>query len=102
MNGSDSASTGRMWVRIIKGHRTTRDLTIPCQRTAPLVALQNAMHTLDLSMPVWLLRHQQDWDRFALTRLLPEHFVDSVDFDRMDISYIAPEETRKPNTTRGD
>jgi hypothetical protein len=89
-------ATGRLWLRAIRGHRATRDLTVPCQRGEPQAALREAMRTLDLSMPLWLPRHQADWDAFSLTRFLPEHFMESVDFDRLEASYIAPDEQRKP------
>jgi len=87
---------GRMWLRLMKGHQAIRDLTVPCRRDQPLAALRDAMHELDLSMPVWLPRHQADWDHFALTRFTQDHFIDKIHFDRMEISYIAPDEDRKP------
>ena len=46
-------------------------------------ALREAMHTLDLSMPVWLPQHQADWDAFGLTRFLPDHtfrITDETDY----------------------
>ena len=50
---------------------------------------------LDLSQPVWLPRHRADWDEYALTRFLPEHFMEAVPFDYMEISYIFPEDEKK-------
>ncbi|NLI21251.1 MAG: hypothetical protein GX418_06880 [Clostridiales bacterium] len=99
---SDNArpGPGRMWIRLMRGHRALRDLLVPCRADEPLEALREAMHTLDLSMPVWLPRHQADWGSFALTRFLPEHFMDSVDFERMEVSYIAPDEERNPHRAK--
>lgn len=87
---------GRLWIRMMKGHRAVRDLLVPCERDDVQSALRDGLHTLDMSTPVWLPRHQKDWQDFALTRFLPEHFVEPVDFERMEISYIAPEDEKKP------
>jgi hypothetical protein len=89
------AAGGRMWVRLVRGHRAVRDLVVPCVADEPLTALREAMHTMDLGMPVWLPRHQADWQSFRLTHFTQEHFMENVDFDRMEVSYIAPEEERK-------
>ena len=86
---------GRLWIRLMKGHRAARDLVLPCDRNEVTTALREAMHTLDLSMPVWLPQHQSDWDGFGLTRFLPDHFVEPVSFEKMEISYIAPEDEKK-------
>ena len=93
---------GRMWLRAVKGHRAARDLTVPCRRADPQGALREAMHTLDLGMPMWLPRQQADWVSFGLTRFLPEHFLEPVDFDRLEVSYIAPDEDKKPKPTTQD
>jgi hypothetical protein len=90
------ATGGRLWVRLLRGQRDTQDFILPCEAGNPIPALREAMRALDLSMPVWLPRHQADWKAFRLTRFTQEHFLDSVNFDRMEISYIAPEEQRKP------
>ncbi len=96
MSERGKARQGRLWVRVLRGHRSVKDVTVPCARTAPLDALREAMRQADLSMPVWLPKHQADWEKFALARLKPEHFLESVDFDSVELSYIAPEGERKP------
>ena len=100
-SAADSAG-GRLWVRLVREHRAVRDLTLPCRAEEPKAALREAMHTLDLSVPVWLPRHQADWDHFRLTRFTQEHFLDPIDFDRMEISYIAPESERKQRKPEWD
>ena len=102
MSAQRKEAMGRMWVRAVKGHRATRDLTVPCRRAEPQASLREALRTLDIGMPMWLSRHQADWDAFALTRFLPEHFLESVDFDRLEVSYIAPDEERKPRPIQED
>jgi hypothetical protein len=87
---------GRLWVRQIRGHRAVKDLTLPCAAADPRPALREAAREMDLEMPVWLPRHEADWKQFMLTRFTQDHFMEHIDFDRLEISYIAPESERKP------
>jgi hypothetical protein len=71
-------------------------MTVAASRNDPEAALKEALPALDLSQPMWLPRHRADWEEYAFTRFLPEHFVESIPFDRMEISYIFPEGEEKP------
>lgn len=86
---------GRLWVRLMKRHRVEHDAMIPCQHDDVEEALRELLPKLDLSQPMWLPRHRQDWEEYSLTRFRPEHFVESVNFDYMEISYIFPEDEKK-------
>ena len=86
---------GRIWIRMMKGHTCLRDVVVPCNRQAPQEALRNTLPDLDISQPLWLPSHEADWEEYALTRFFPEHFVDSVAFDRMELNYIYPPEEEK-------
>lgn len=88
-------SEGRLWVRLIRAHKITASATIPASRDEVHSALRELLGKMDLSEPVWLDSHERDWDAFSLTVFRPEHFMEPVPFDRMEISYI-DEEDRKP------
>ncbi len=68
---------------------------IPCAHDQVEEALRELLPKLDLSQPMWLDRHRQDWAEYSLTRFKPEHFMEPVDFDFMEISYIFPEDEKK-------
>ena len=91
---SDSIK-GRLWVRLMKRHRVERDALIECEHENAEEALRELLPSLDLSQPMWLPRHRQDWEEYSLTRFRPEHFVESVDFDYMEVSFIFPEDEKK-------
>lgn len=93
---------GQLWVRLCSRHRVLRDVVVPCTRDGARDALLEACRLLDLSRPLWLNRHDADWASFGLTRFLPEHFVDSVPFEYMEVSYVAPEDDKKKRRLRGD
>ena len=86
---------GRLWVRLMKRHRVERDALIECEHENAEEALRELLPSLDLSQPMWLPRHRQDWEEYSLTRFRPEHFVESVDFDYMEVSFIFPENEKK-------
>ena len=50
---------------------------------------------LDISHPIWLDKNEREWEEFGQTRFLPDAFLDSVDFDRMEIEYIDPDAKKK-------
>lgn len=91
---------GRIWVRLMKGHRVERDAVYPCEKDDVEDALRELLPTLDLSQPMWLPRHYADWEEYALTRFKPEHFVESISFDYMELSYIFPEDEKKSSRRR--
>ncbi len=91
--------SGRIWVRLIKRHRVERDAVHPCEKDDVEEALRELLPTLDLGQPVWLPRHRADWDEYSLTRFTPAHFMEHVDFDYMELSYIFPEDA-KPGRRR--
>ena len=80
-----------LWIRTIKHNHIDRQTTEPCGRTDPHEALETACRRLDLSKPMWLEKNQREWDSFGQTRFMPDAFLESVDFDRMEIEYIDPE-----------
>lgn len=87
--------SGRLWIRLLKKHRVAQDALIPCARNNPQDALREALPKMDLSQPLWLPRHQADWEEYALTRFRPEDFIEPVWFDSMEISYVYPENEEK-------
>ena len=93
-------NVGRIWVRLVKRHRVERDAVQPCEKEDVEDALRELLPRLDLSQPMWLPRHRADWEEYSLTRFKPEHFVESVDFDYMELSYIFPEDEKKKGRRR--
>ncbi len=84
-----------LWVRIIRHHRTAEQITVPCGREDPEDALAEACHALDLSRPLWLEKNQREWNEFGQTRFLPDSFLETVHFDRLEIEFIDPEAKKK-------
>ncbi|MBQ8080475.1 MAG: hypothetical protein IJ240_01110 [Clostridia bacterium] len=80
-----------IWVRLVRHGRTERDATAPCEKDAWQEGLTEACRMLDLQRPYIVPKHERDFAQFGQTRFLPEHFVESVSFDRMEVEYIDPD-----------
>lgn len=86
-----------IWVRLMHKTHILRDVTVPCEMEAWQEALSHACHGLDVPRPMILPRHERDWEQFRQARFLPEHFVESVPFDRMEVEFIDPDKKKKNN-----
>ncbi len=86
-----------IWVRLMHKTHILRDVTVPCEMEDWQEALSHACHGLDVPRPMILPRHERDWEQFRQARFLPEHFVESVPFDRMEVEFIDPDKKKKNN-----
>ena len=80
-----------IWVRLIKHGKILESAVQPCAAEEWEEALTEACGRLAAPKPVILPRHERDYASFHQARFLPEHFVESVSFDRMEVEYIDPE-----------
>ena len=78
----------RLWVRILKHHKIAQQETVPCVWGGQMEALQQALKELDVPMPIWLGKHEREFESFRRTSFLPDHFVEAVPFDRLEIEYL--------------
>ena len=84
-----------LWLRTIKHHRMDKQHVEPCTRDNPEMALEAACRQLDISRPIWLDKHTREWEEFGQTRLLPDDFLESVDFQRLEMEFIDPDAKKK-------
>ena len=78
----------RLWVRVISEHRIRCQETAPCAWGGERAALEEILKVLDLPNPMWLGKHEREYESFRRTSFLPEHFVEPIDFDRLEIEYL--------------
>ena len=84
-----------LWARVIKSHKIICQDTEPCDHDGAQEALEAICYRLDLPKPLWLDKHQREWDEFGQTRFVAEHFVESIGFDRLEIEFINPRAQKK-------
>jgi hypothetical protein len=79
----------RLWMRIIKKHRIDRQYVGPCAPGAQHETLVALCREADLPAPMWLDKHEREFERFGRTAFAPDHFVEDVAFERMEVELLA-------------
>ena len=91
----------RLWARVIKKHKTVQSETAPCAWGEEKEALTELCKQMDLPGPIWLSKHEGEFERFRHTAFLPEHFIEEVSFDKLEIEYLEDDgKKRKSNDPR--
>ena len=90
----------RLWARIIKKHRIERQATAECRWEEAEDALTELCREFDIPKPLWLNKHEREFSEFRRTQFLPEHFMEDVPFQRLEIEYLddddRPRKSRDP------
>ena len=91
----------RLWARIIKKHRIERQATAECAWGDAEEALTELCHEFDIPRPLWLNKHYREFEDFRRTQFLPEHFMEEVPFQRLEIEFLEDDEkSRKSRDPR--
>lgn len=83
----------RLWGKIFKDNRMLRD-TVICDnsedtRTHKIFnALDQICYEFDLSKPIWLDSTISEFQKHDKTRFYQDNFVDSIEFDYLEIHII--------------
>ena len=83
----------RLWGKIFKDNRMVRDTVICIEeedtRTHKIFrALDEICYEFDLSKPIWLNHTISEFQRHYKSRFFQDNFVDSSDFDYLEIHII--------------
>lgn len=83
----------RLWAKEFKDNRMLRDTVIEVDnddtRTHKIFhATDEVCHEFDLSNPIWLDSNIDEFKRHAKTRFHQDNFVDSIEFDYLEIHII--------------
>ena len=83
----------RIWAKIFKDNRLVKD-TVICDgsddtRTQKVFrALDEIIYQFDLGKPIWLDATVTEFQRHAKARFTQDNFVESVDFDYLELHVI--------------
>ena len=83
----------RIWGKEMKDNRMIRDIVI-CDETDDtrthkiFRALDQICYEFDLSVPIWLDATIDEFKRHAKARFYQDNFVDSIEFDYLEIQII--------------
>ena len=97
----------RLWAKEFKDNRMLRD-TVVCDdsndtRTHKIFnALDQVCYDFDLSKPIWLDSTVKEFKRHAKARFYQDNFVDSIEFDYLEIHIIEEDQHKKGCPTFSD
>ena len=84
----------RLWGKIWKNNRLLRDTVVEnsdmsINRTKKVfAAIETICYEFNLSSPIWLDLNIKDFKRYDRTRFYQDNFIDSIDFDYLEIHVI--------------
>jgi hypothetical protein len=83
----------RLWAKTFKNAHMLKDVTIEDATTDTRThkvfhALEKACNEMDLSAPIWLDKTISDFKRFAKTRFYQDNFMETIEFDYLEIQVI--------------
>ena len=85
----------KLWIRVVKHHRIAMQSTVPCAFGEQEDALREALHEMDIAAPLWLNKHEREFAEFRHTAFLPEHFMEDVPFQKLEIEYLDDENKKR-------
>lgn len=83
----------RLWAKIFKDNHLLKDTVIcdesPDTRTHKVFhALDEVCYQFDLGKPIWLDSTITEFKRHAKTRFYQDNFIESIEFDYLEIHVI--------------
>jgi hypothetical protein len=90
----------KLWITTVLDGKITRNIVADWdgkQKTEDALneSLEDACDSLNLSMPIIMKKHISELNSFRRTKFLPEHFIESVDFDRMELEIYDSKKNKK-------
>lgn len=84
----------RLWGKIFQDNHLLKD-TVICEDQPDLTrtdkvfdAVTQICQTFDLAEPIWLDTNIKDFQRHRKTRFRQDNFIESIDFDYLEIQVI--------------
>lgn len=84
----------RLWAKEFRSNRMLRDIVVEndspdLNRTKKVfAAIDEVCYEFDLSKPIWLDHNIAEFKRIDKTRFTHDNFIDSIDFDYLEIHVI--------------
>ncbi len=87
----------RLWLKVMKNHRISEQLTSDCAWGEEKEILVEMCKQADLPCPIWLKKHEREYARFRRTSFTPEHFIEEIRFDKLDIEFLDDTDVKRKN-----
>lgn len=92
----------KLWAKKIKKHHLIESIVVENNEDIPSQekrdkCFKEICQKLDLSVPVWLSKHDLEFSQFKYVTFYSNDFIDEVDFDKLEIELIDDEKKDKNN-----
>lgn len=82
-----------LWAKIIKDNRIADSTVVKntdkiSKDEKRKKCMDEICRTLDISIPVWLNKHESQFKQFRYVVLYQEDFIDEIEFDKLEIELI--------------
>jgi len=82
----------KVWAKLWKDNRMLKDIVVTAEedtRTHSVFrALEEICLAFDLGKPIWLDSNVRDFKRHSRTRFTQDSFIESIDFDYLEIMIL--------------
>lgn len=83
----------KLWARKIKKNKIIAQLTIKSKADLPPkenrdMCIKELCKKLDLSVPLWMDKHELEFEKFKYVTFEADDFMDEIDFDKLIIELI--------------
>lgn len=83
----------RIWAKKIRNNSIIASLNIKNNEKISLdekrdKCIKEVCQKFDLSVPLWLKKHQDEFSQYKYVIFYPEDFIDDIDFDKLEIDLI--------------
>ena len=85
----------KLWARAMRGQRIVMSDAEPCDPDDPQAALAELCRRMHVPRPIWLSKHQKEFDAFRRTAFTQDHFVERIPFTRLEAELILPDAPAK-------
>ncbi len=85
----------RLWARKMRGTKILASETEPCDPANPQEALMEICRRMDVPRPLWMSKHQKEYEAFSRTHFTQDHFVEHIPFSRLEIELFLPDGPQK-------
>lgn len=83
----------KLWAKKINANKITNSIVVKNKEEIDLNGKRDKVFKeicakLDISVPLWLKKHDLEFSQFKYVTFYPQDFVDEVDFDKLEIELI--------------
>lgn len=90
----------KVWGKVIKNNKIIESIDITdtspgSQKDKFKKAIEKICYKLDLSTPLWLIQHDNEFRTFKRATFSSDDFVEDMEFDKLEVDLISTDEKKQ-------